>query len=204
MLTRSKMFALVMVAALAFSATACSDDGGGGGDSAVNDQNRPYVDAMKESMRSSNDDDDGFALDDGQIDCLAPRFVNAIGMDKIEASGVTPEDIEVSDMDFSAIDLTTEDGNRIYDSFGQCDINLRELMVADFASDDEMGDAAKACMEGVFTDENLRKFFVSSMVNGDEGMEDDPEVAPIVGQMMGCAFMGMGDAFEEEGSSIPE
>jgi hypothetical protein len=70
-----------------------------------------------------------------------------------------------------------------------------------------MSDAAKACMEGVFTDENLRKLMVSSMVNGEDAAENDPELAPLMGQLMGCAFMGMGDAeekFEEVGSSISE
>src|SRR5690606_14003972 len=112
----------------------------------------------------------------------------------IEASGVTTDDLESSDMDFSAIGITEEDGNRLYDAFGQCDINLRELMLETMASDDEMSEAAKSCMEGVFTDENLRMFMVSSMVNGEDGMEDDPALGPFMGQLMGCAFMGMGDA----------
>lgn len=199
MRNRPTTLAIALVAVLSLFATGCGDDGGGG-NAAVSDENRPYVDAMKESMRTSNEEDGDLELSDDQIDCLAPRFVNAIGMDNIEAAGVTPDDIKTSDMDFSGMDLTEEDGNRIYDSFGQCDIDLRELLMVSMADDEEMSEATATCMEGVFTDENLRKFMVSSMVNGDEGMEDDAEMAPIMGQLMGCAFMGMGDAFDEAGA----
>ncbi|NLD78680.1 MAG: hypothetical protein GX643_18690 [Acidimicrobiales bacterium] len=202
MRNRPTIFAIALVAALAFSATACSDDdGGGGGNAAVTDENREFVEALKASMRDSSDDADDVQLTDDEIDCLAPRYVNILGVERIEAAGVTPGDLESSDMDFSDVGITTDDGNALFDAFGQCDVNIRERMLESFAADDEMSNAAAACMEGVFTDDNVRKLMVSGMVNGDEDMEDDPELAPLVGQMMGCAFMGMGDALGSDDGS---
>ena len=48
-----------------------------------------------------------------------------------------------------------------------------------------------------FWESNLRKLMVSSMMNGDEGMEDDPELESLMGGIMGCAFMGMGEDLGE-------
>ena len=53
------------------------------------------------------------------------------------------------------------------------------------------------CQSFPLTDENLRKLMVSSMMNGDEGMEDDPELESLMGGIMGCAFMGMGEDLGE-------
>lgn len=222
MRTRSHVLALAMAAVLAFTGVACGDDddGGngaapgaaGGGDApAVSEESRPYVDALKKAMREANEEDGAVAMTDDQIDCLAPRWINTIGVETLEKNDVTAEDMaENSDLMFEDLGLSEDQGNEMYDGFGDCGLNLRDLIVEQMAGDDDVSDAARACMEGVFTDENLRTFMVSSLVHGDDGMEDDPAVAPIVGQMMGCAFMGMGDAeggggsaeFNEVGSSI--
>lgn len=193
----------VLVTVLAFAATACGDDDGGGGE--VSAEAQPYVDAMKESMRTSNQEDDSdFQLSDGQIDCLAPRWINTFGVDRLEEQGVTAEDIAAdTDMEFTDLDLTEDEGGALYDAFGECDVNLSEIMLEEMAADEDMTEAAKTCMEGIFTDENLRKLMVSSMVNGEDAMEDDPELAPLMGQLMGCAFMSMGDS-EGDGDGSTE
>lgn len=195
---RFRVLSVALVASLALITVGCSSDGGGGGNAAVTDENRPYVDAMKKSLAASNEEDGDIVLSDGQIDCIAPRFINIIGVDRLEENGVTAADVEADEaMDFSDLGMDEKEGNELYDTFGNCDVNLGETMMASFAEDDEMTDAMKTCMEGVFTDDNLRKLMVSTMVNGDDAAEDDPELAPLMAQLMGCAFMGMGDDMGE-------
>ena len=160
----------------------------------------PYVEAMKRSMQASNEEDGDFVLTDGQIDCMAPRFIGIIGVDRLKENGVTPADIENDKaMDFSDFGMTEKDGNDLYDSFGACDINLREMMLTSMAADEDMTPEMQKCMEDVFTDENLRRFMVSSMVEGDAAMENDPLMA----QLMGCAFMGMDEGMAESPSAAP-
>ena len=204
MRSRFRNLSVVLVASLTLVTVGCGDSGGGGGNAAVNDENRPYVDAMKKSLKASNEEDgsDGFQMSEEQMDCVAPRFVNIIGVDRMKENGVTPADIEADEtMDFSKLKMTEKDGNALYDTFGDCDINLTELMTASMAADEDMTPAMKACIEGVFTDENLRKMMVSSMVKGEDAAEEDPELAPVMAQMMGCAFMGMGDGMGGSGDA---
>lgn len=185
--------ALGLLAVTGLLVTGCSDDDGGDGASAeVSAEAQPYVDAMKTSMANSQDEDDPFNLSEGQIDCMAPRMINAMGVDRLEEAGVTPEDIaadEDNGMDFSDLNLTEEDGNKMYDAFGACDINLREVMMESF-SGEGMPDEAAECIEGVLTDDNLRTFIVSLMVNGEDGMESDPAMEGFMNELMGCATAG--------------
>lgn len=168
---------------------------GDGGDVEVSADARAYVDAMNESMTA----DEEFPLSDDQAECFNARTINTIGVDRLQAAGVTPEMMSSGDsaMDFSDLGLTEDEAGDIYDNFGRCDIDLQDLMMQSMATDDEVTPAMQACMENVLTDENLRKLMVSSMMNGDEGMEDDPELESLMGGIMGCAFMGMGEDLGE-------
>lgn len=89
--------------------------------------------------------------------------------------------------------MTEDDANEIFDNFGRCDIDLREMMLESMAADSEVSAGQKACMETVLTDENLRKLMVTSFMKGDDGIENDPELEEVMGGIMGCAFMGMGE-----------
>lgn len=163
----------------------------GGGDVEVSADARAYVDAMAGSMTA----DESFPLSDDQAECFSARTVDTIGVDRLQGAGVTPEMMadEESTMDFSDIGLTEDEAGDIYDNFGRCDIDLQDLMMQSMAADDEVTPAMRSCMETVLTDENLRKLMVSSMMNGDEGMDNDPELEELMGGLMGCAFMGMGE-----------
>ncbi len=150
----------------------------------------PYIEALKRSMHASNDEDEDFQLTDGQIDCMSPRFIDVLGVDRLKENGVTPADLESGEaMNFAELNLNEKEGNALYDTFGECDIDLNEMMMTSMAADEEMTPEMKTCMEGVFTDENLRKLMVATMTQGDDALENDPLMA----QLMGCAFMGMED-----------
>jgi hypothetical protein len=156
---------------------------------------RAYVDAMTDSMTADED----FPLSDEAAECFSARTIDTIGVDRLQAAGVTPEMMsdEESAMDFSDLGLTEDEAGDLYDNFGRCDIDLQELMMQSMAADEEVTPAMQACMETVLTDVNLRKLMVSSMMNGDEAMENDPELEELMGGLMGCAFMGMGEDLGE-------
>jgi hypothetical protein len=166
-----------------------------GGEVEVSADARAYVDAMTDSMTADED----FPLSDEAAECFSARTIDTIGVDRLQAAGVTPEMMsdEDSAMDFSDLGLTEDEAGDLYDNFGRCDIDLQELMMQSMAADDEVTPAMQACMETVLTDVNLRKLMVSSMMNGDEAMENDPELEELMGGLMGCAFMGMGEDLGE-------
>src|SRR5664279_2196701 len=178
MRSRSRALSVALVAALALVTGGCGN-GDGGGEAAVSDESRPYVDALKQSMKDSNGEDDDIQFNDDQMDCIAPRFVNIIGVERLDENGVTPADLASDDsMDFSDLTLGEKEGNALYDTLGDCDVNLKEIMVASFAEDDEVTPAMAKCMEGVFTDDNLRLLMVSTLVQGDDALEEDPTLSP--------------------------
>ena len=182
--------------------TTTEDDGGESGDPVeVDADGQEYVDAMLQSMKAEED----FPLSDDQAECFASRFIDTIGVDRLNEAGVTPEMMAGDDdsMEFTELNLSEDEGNELYDHFGNCGVDLREMMLESMAADEEMTPAMQACMEGVLTDENLRTFMVTSMVSGEEGMESNPEAEELMGGLMGCAFMGMDEGdFNDVGESV--
>ena len=58
-------------------------------------------------------------------------------IDRFEAAGVTPEDIKNDDKtaDFEEFTLSESEAEVMYDAFGQCNVNLREMMIESMAGD---------------------------------------------------------------------
>ncbi len=177
----------------------------GGGKVNVSAEAAPYVKAMAASLSKSQNDGD-LQMTPEQADCIAPRWVDTIGVDRFKEAGVTPEAIEKDDnaTDFKEFTLTKPEAEVMYDAFGQCNVNLRELMLESMAGDAETPEAVRKCMEGVLTDEAIKKLMIMGLTEGDEATVDDPnDMPPELAGIMGCAFMGMGsgDDSVDSGSS---
>ncbi len=176
--------------------------GGGSGTPKPSAAAQPYVDAMTASMV----DDDDFPGDEKTAECLSARFVGVIGVDQLEANDISPAEFANDSLDFSdvGIELDEKQGNALYDSFGKCGFDVREMLMDEMSADDEVSPAMQACIEQVFTDDNLRKFMVTMMIDGEDAMEDNPELEELMGGLMGCAFMGMGDMDLDEDFTFDE
>ncbi len=157
-----------------------------------NDEADPYIDALKRSWQASNLEGDDLPMTDDQIDCMAPHIVGILGVERMKANGVTPADLESDEpLDFSGQDVTEEEAQAVYDTFGTCGMDLRDLMLADMA-DDEGSDAAYlACMEDALSEENVRLLIVTTMVKGTDALETDAEVAPVMAHVIGCNVASM-------------
>lgn len=155
----------------------------------VSGSGRGYVDAMTDAMTADED----MPLSDDQARCFSSRFVDTVGVDRLQAAGITPEMLSDDDstMEFTELDLSEAEGNRIYDNFSRCGVNLREMMLESMASDDDLTPAMRSCMEGVLTDDNLRTLMVMTMIRGSEALEDDVAGSELMSGLMGCAFMGL-------------
>jgi hypothetical protein len=174
-----RTLALLMVAALAGSIVGCGDDDAGedagGDDVEVSDDAQPYVDAMIESF--DNSDPDELQIDREQAQCLAPRWVETIGPDRLAEAGIEPEDFSSDeDVDLSTTDLSEDDGNEMYDAFEACRIDVKNLFVQSMATDEELTAEDAECLEGAVDDDLLRRILVTTFVEGEDALDRDEEL----------------------------
>ena len=80
------------------------------------------------SFRSG--DEAELQLSSDQADCVAPRWVDAIGVDTFETQGVTPEEItDESEDELPTLGLDEAQGNDLYDAFEDCDVDVPGLLL---------------------------------------------------------------------------
>ncbi len=167
---------VVGAAALVFAAGCGDDDDAGGDDVEVSDEAQPYVDAMVEGMVSTDDDED-LQLDQEQAECLAPRWVETIGVDRLQDAGLEPDDFATDgDPDLSSLGLSEDEGGELYDAFGDCDIDLKAEFIRSLTADQELSEEDAACLSDAFSDDFLRRIMVTSLVAGDDALDDNEEL----------------------------
>ena len=156
---------LAALAAGALLFTACGDDSGNAGSG-----DDEYVEAMASSMEQ--DEDLPFAEQD--IDCLSNEFVGALGgAERLEEEGITPEDLSGdAGLDELGLDLGEQEADAIAASFGNCDVSLAELVLAE--AGDDVPDEVRQCVEENLDEEVLADFFATVLVDEETG-EDPPE-----------------------------
>lgn len=188
---RIRSTAAALAAALILAA--CSSGGSG---ASVSDEGKPYAEAIAKAMTSPTGDN--VPLDDDQADCLAGHFVNTIGVDRMKDAGVTPADFDVGagplneEGPLADMDLSEKDANQLFDSFGKCDMNFRDVMIDSIMADEEnVSPEMVTCLEGALDDDMLRAMMVSSFTGQEP--DESPEAMGAAGAIMGCLFMGMGE-----------
>jgi|SRR5215218_2339473 len=168
---------LVGVSALSAMA-ACGDDDSGGGE--VSAEAQPYVDALKKSMTA---DDQGLQLTSSQADCMAPKFVDAIGVDTLKAKDITPEDMgDDADSDFSDLELTQAQGTKLVDSFSACDVSLKDIFINSLVEDTEISAEDRKCLGDAMPDDLVKQLMVTTITEGSEALQQDED---LMGQMFG-------------------
>ncbi len=175
-------YGLVGVLALSTMAAACGDDddGGSGGGGAVSAEAKPYVDELRKSMMADGQE---LQLTSSQADCMAPKFIDAIGVDTLKAKGVKPEDMASdSDMDFDELALTDAQGTELVDSFSACDVSLKALFIDSLSSDSEISADDKKCVEDALPDELVERLMVTTFTKGSDALQQDED---LMGQMLG-------------------
>lgn len=150
-----------------------------------------YADAMVASMTADSD----MPFTDEQARCYANRTVDVIGADRITAAGgKVGSGTDIDALDFSKLSVSEADGNKIYDQFEACGIDLRDAMIKSFAEGGEMAPEATECFETVLTEKNLRTLMVSTMINGEDSFESDSAGSELFSQLMSCSLLGMDES----------
>lgn len=168
-------------------AVACGDDddsdtSSGSGDDTTetteasdssDDRRQEYVDAV---VAIWDDDDEGFSAD--ARTCVAESFVDAYGVEELEAADLTPEDIADSGADGPGdlgLDLSEEQRSSFSDRMTGC-LDLRSLVGEVLGSGDELPPEVVQCLDDNLTDDLLVEFFTTGFTQGEAGFEDDPSL----------------------------
>lgn len=151
---------LKLVAALTavvMMAGACGDDDGGGGGSASADS--PLVQAIVDDMMA---DEGAMTSDRGEAECFVGGVVGGVGEDRLTELGVTESNVPALD----EIEWTQGEAESIVDSMFDC-IDMGESFMSEMEFGD-LDDAQTECVQGVFTEDVLKDFFVASLTNDEE------------------------------------
>jgi hypothetical protein len=117
-----------LVVAVVGVLAACGSSGGGGGGASSGDGQK-YVDAISAKMRAGAS---GKVFTKTQADCLANGMVDVIGVDKLNAAGLSPSKISSSSDSFKAVGqkLNADQATQLVDVIagGKC-FNFADLVI---------------------------------------------------------------------------
>ncbi|MEZ5181614.1 MAG: hypothetical protein R2702_07050 [Acidimicrobiales bacterium] len=126
-----------------------------------------YVAAMADNLSSGSEDDGQLVLERDQAECMAPRWVDAITVELLQAQEVTPA--ELADPDFSAslsdLALDADAAGAMVDAFDACDVDLVGLFASAFTQG--LGEDVTACVAQEADPALIRDVLVASFSGGD-------------------------------------
>jgi hypothetical protein len=160
-----------------------------GGSEGESKEAKPYVDAMVASM--TEDEDAPFNEEEAR--CFSEKMIDVVGLKKFEDAG-TPEEFKSGDdsLDFESLKLDRKQGEEIYDNFDKCGVDMRDELLKEMSADEEYDAETKKCLEEGLTDDVVKDFFVSTMVEGEDSLDsEDGPGAELMSTMMECMMAGM-------------
>jgi hypothetical protein len=133
-----------------------------------------YVAVLKESMMSSGDEGE-FALSGEQADCMAPKWIDTIGVDTLQAKSIEPDDIGTEgSADLTTLGLSEEQGNDLYAAFGQCDVDVKSLFIKSISPN--LSDKDEQCLEDNFDEALMKQILVTTLTKGQDALDGDEEM----------------------------
>ena len=172
--------AVSLVAVFGFAA--CGDDDGGGsaGDSA-SAEGQEYVDAIV----ASNDETE---LTDEENECFARAFVDAVGVEELQGA-VSPEEIranpESTPQEFG-ITLDDDQADAFWNDVNEC-MDVRAAFVEGITEGENMSEETVNCLEDAIDDDLLKRVLVTSLMEGDEALDEDEELmSDLIGALSEC------------------
>ncbi|MGI8709866.1 MAG: hypothetical protein ACR2LA_02590 [Acidimicrobiales bacterium] len=112
-------------------------------------------------------------FDEAQAKCLARRFLDVIGLDRLRNAGVEPDDFNISANFGEKLGVDATEGNQLYDQFASCGIDVEEVLVKSLsAGGQDLTPEERACVDAAFGPDDVRRSFVADIIGQD--LTDDP------------------------------
>lgn len=153
MRTTSALAAIAAAAALTLAA--CGDDGGGAAG--------PYVDALVADF----EDDGEFPYGESAGRCLVEGYIDAIGVDELEAAGITPEELAAAESRRElGLELGEADVEGLADAIAGCDLSFGEgLLAGGRATGTEVSEDLAACVDDTIDEDAFARFTAQLLVD---------------------------------------
>jgi hypothetical protein len=170
--------AVLMMAAVG---AACGDDDDGGGSESSSAEGQEYVDAIV----ASNGDSE---LTEEENECFARAFVDAVGVEQLQGA-VTPDEIredpERSPDEFG-ITLDEDQADAFWEDVNEC-MDVRAAFVEGLTEGEDMSQETVDCLEGAIDDDLLKRVLVTSLMEGEDALEEDQELmSDLIGAVGDC------------------
>jgi hypothetical protein len=135
--------------------TTTTDAGGGVGD---RDQ---YLTAIVDELG------DGVGLSEDEARCVGNKIIDDLGLERLTSKGLSVDDF--GNGDFADLDLTDGEATAVYDTFGDCGVDLYERMLA------ALGTGGSAdCLESHISAEQLRTAMIKGFQSSGDLDANDP------------------------------
>jgi hypothetical protein len=170
--------AVLMMAAVG---AACGDDDDGGGSESSSAEGQEYVDAIV----ASNEDSE---LTEEENECFARAFVDAVGVEQLQGA-VTPDEIREdpeSSPDEFGITLDEDQADAFWEDVNEC-MDVRAAFVEGLTEGEDMSQETVDCLEGAIDDDLLKRVLVTSLMEGEDALEEDQELmSDLIGAVGDC------------------
>jgi hypothetical protein len=115
-----------------------------------------------------SDDPSGFTPTSEQEICMGAKVILAFGVDRLDAMGITPEGASDDSTDLTALGMTVEEAGALYDTYGQCGIDMKAQMIQGF--NENMSDEDARCVYENFDDNVAKLMLVVGMTQGEDAV----------------------------------
>jgi hypothetical protein len=108
--------------------------------------------------------DDDLQLTQDEADCVGPKWIAVVGEDALRSARVTPESLAHSDIDFSSLSLTPQQGDALVAALGACDVDARQLMLRVLGAGQE--ERQQDCLEEEIDEALAERLLVAGLTGG--------------------------------------
>lgn len=138
----------------------------------------PYVETLADALASGASG--GLPVDPEAARCLAPRWVDVLGEDRLVAAGVTPEQLASGyGADTSAaLGELIDDGTAtaMVDAFGACAVDVEQVFVEAISAGRDLPAEQQDCLKGAFPDGFGERALILGLSEGASALDANIEL----------------------------
>lgn len=128
-----------------------------------------YVDAFIATYQGTEGANPLFT--ESQAECLAPAWVDAIGIDRFAAAGVAPDDIEAFEVGLDAVDIPADVADEMVAAITDCGIDVRATVLSTFVPTGDLPPELGDCLDAAITTEVAEEVFRQQILGSEEAPE---------------------------------